>query len=115
MIQELLSKNFIGSVKAATTFNSLNDVHVLNGGDNKLAINLDTISVEVAYLQGALLYLGEAAAILYFLYGAVSYIISYGNEAKATKAKQTMLWAIIGVVVIALAQLMVNLVKSYTK
>lgn len=125
MIQELLSKVFISSAQAATpaepvcaTFppiTKLNDVHVPTGGADKLGINLDTIKCEIIWLQRGILYIGGAVALLYFLYGAVSYIISYGNEAKAAKAKQTMIWAVMGVVVIALAQLMVNLVEFYTK
>jgi len=49
---------------------------------------------------------------LFFLYGAFMYIISYGNEAKAGKAKQTMTWAILGLGIAILARLFVAVIAN---
>jgi len=37
------------------------------------------------------------------IYGGILYITSYGNEEKATKGKNTILWAIIGALVVGIA------------
>lgn len=46
--------------------------------------------------------------IAYGVYGGILYMTAYGNEEKATKGKNTITWAIIGVIVIALAFVIVR-------
>lgn len=48
--------------------------------------------------------------IAYGIYGGILYITSYGNEEKATKGKNTMVWAIVGAIIIALAFVIVRYV-----
>jgi len=46
-------------------------------------------------------------AVVYVLIGAFYYHTAYGSEEKANKGKSTLLWAIIGLVVIAAAKLII--------
>ncbi|MFA6082436.1 MAG: pilin [Patescibacteria group bacterium] len=50
-----------------------------------------------------LFYVGGVVAIIFLLWGGISYIASAGDESKATKARNTILNAIIGIVIILLA------------
>lgn len=47
-------------------------------------------------------------AVIMLLYGAFLYTTSYGEDAKIETAKKTVLWSIIGLVVLALAYTIVN-------
>lgn len=42
------------------------------------------------------------------IYGGILYITAYGNEEKATKGKNTILWAIIGALVVGIAFVLVR-------
>ena len=52
-------------------------------------------------------------AVIYIIIGAYQYFTAYGDEAKATKAKTTITWAVIGVVVIILAKVIVTTIWSF--
>lgn len=91
----------------------LNAIHVPKG-DKKYGTDLDFNSVTNS-IQSIIRIMLDAIglfAALYFLYGAFMYIMSMGNEAKATKAKVTMFWAVVGLLIAILAQFMVNIVLS---
>ncbi len=49
--------------------------------------------------------------IAYGLYGTILYFTAYGNDEKATKAKNTITWAIIGAIIIALAFVIVRYIS----
>lgn len=51
-----------------------------------------------------------AVAIIMLLYGGFRYITSGGDSGRVGNAKNTLLYAIIGLVIVALAQLIVNFV-----
>lgn len=57
-----------------------------------------------------------ALAVIYLIIGAYGYFTAFGNEEKANKAKTTILWAIVGVVIIILGKVIVaqvwNLVSA---
>lgn len=55
----------------------------------------------------ALTYAGIIAVII-LLWGAFLYVTSYGDDAKIETAKKTVLWSIIGLVVLALAYTILN-------
>lgn len=54
------------------------------------------------------LLIGGGIAVLYLILGAYWYFTAFGNEEKATKAKTTITWAVIGVVVIILSKVIVS-------
>lgn len=51
-------------------------------------------------------------AVVYIIFGGVQYITSAGDTGKLQKAKSTILYALIGLVVVALAAAIVNFVIS---
>lgn len=62
-------------------------------------------------LQNAInlaLLLAGGIAIIYLIIGAFGYFTAFGNEEKATKAKQTITWAIAGVVLIILSKVIIS-------
>ena len=59
-----------------------------------------------------LLILAALAAMIMLIYGGVQYIVSRGDEESASTAKNTILYAIIGLIVIGLAAVTVNFIVS---
>ena len=57
------------------------------------------------------LFLG-AVAVLFIIYGGFQYMTAAGNEKQAETAKQTLTYAVIGLIVILLATVIVQLVGS---
>lgn len=53
------------------------------------------------------LLLAGGIAMIYLIIGAYGYFTAFGNEERASKAKTTITWAIIGVVVIILAKVII--------
>jgi hypothetical protein len=47
------------------------------------------------------LWLGGAVAVIYIMYGGILYITSAGDEAKAEQGRNTLTYAIIGVILVA--------------
>jgi len=59
-----------------------------------------------------LLILAALAAMVFLLIGGIRYIFSQGDEDQAAQAKNTILYAIIGLIVIGLAAVVVNFIVS---
>lgn len=57
------------------------------------------------------LYFAGGLAVLFIILGAYQYLTAFGSEEKANKGKSTLTWAIIGLVVMACAKLLVELIK----
>jgi hypothetical protein len=53
--------------------------------------------------------LAAALAVGFVIYGGVLYIMSGGDPEKTGKAKKTILWAIVGVFLVALSYLIVKM------
>lgn len=51
-------------------------------------------------------------AIAGIVYGGFTYITSFGNDQRVAQAKKIILWAIVGLIVVVLSQLMVGLVGN---
>ena len=61
-------------------------------------------------ITDAALYVIGAVSVLMLIYGGIRYTISGGNEKDVTAAKNTILYAIIGIIVALLAFAIVNFV-----
>ena len=48
-------------------------------------------------------------AVIMLLWGAFLYVTSYGEEAKIETAKKTVIWSIVGLIVLALAYTIINI------
>ncbi|MCH8748600.1 hypothetical protein IH781_02515 [Patescibacteria group bacterium] len=64
----------------------------------------------ITNILNALLVLVAIAALIMLIIGGVRYIFSGGDEEKAAAAKNTILYALVGLVVIALAAVAVNFI-----
>lgn len=68
----------------------------------------DTIYQMLGRIIDLALLLAGGIAVIYLIIGAYGYFTAFGNEEKANKAKTTITWAIIGVVVIVLAKVIIT-------
>ncbi len=75
-------------------------------------VGLPDTSIEESLTKILNIGLGFVAtiAVLALIYGGIKYITSLGDEKAAEEAKRVILYAIIGLIVIALAAVIVNLV-----
>lgn len=69
---------------------------------------LKTIGELLGNAQNLALALAGGIAVIFVLIGAFWYLTAYGNEEKANKGKTTVTWALIGVVVIILAEVIIT-------
>ena len=53
-----------------------------------------------------------ALAVLFIMIGGLQYITSMGNEEKTTIAKRTLLYAIIGLLIVILSLTIINVIQS---
>jgi len=97
-------------IKLAAIIN-MGDIDKLNQGNTNpgdVAAGVKTV------LSGALTnYILPTAfflVIAFGIYGGILYITSYGNEEKATKGKNTFIWAIVGAIIVALAWAIIRFV-----
>jgi len=51
-------------------------------------------------------------ALIMIFYATIIYVTSYGDDAKIETAKKTLLWSIIGVIIVALAWIIVYFVNK---
>ncbi len=80
--------------------------------DNSAGPNLDDI---LKLLLNALSFIIGFAAVIMIMVGGFKYITSAGDSAKVASAKDTILYSIIGLVVVALAQIIVRFVLNKVK
>lgn len=75
--------------------------------------DLKTMNQLIEMIQevgGWLLVAAGALAVLFMIIGGIRYIISAGNPTQTEAAKKTIIYALVGVVVIALSTFMINAV-----
>ncbi|OGD56039.1 hypothetical protein A2V71_03990 [Candidatus Berkelbacteria bacterium RBG_13_40_8] len=97
--------DLIGKASAAapSSFPNLNDFVV--------STNTDLTTVIRNVLSWVLL-LGGAIAVIYLVYGGILYITAGGDAEKATKGRTAIVNAIIGIIIIALAYVIVQFVGN---
>ena len=97
------------SIIKFATYNGIDSIkdseHGLNGADGDLGNSIITI------LNGVIGIIA-AVCVVIIVIGGVQYMTSSGDAGKVKKAKDTILYAIIGLVVCALAATIVNFVIS---
>ena len=79
---------------------------------NKVADNLAGQGGIFQTIVNILLFLVGAVAVIMLIIGGLRYITSDGDSGRITQAKQTVLYAIIGLIVAILAYAIVNFVIS---
>ena len=98
--------NKLASIISSSDIDKLNTTGNLSAQGTSAAIKPVIFSVLQNYILPTAFFL----VIAYGIYGGILYVTSYGNEEKATKGKNTMVWAVVGAIIIALAFVIVRYV-----
>ena len=98
----------ISSVDICSQSGISKEVREANGCDGADASG-DLRGVITGIINGVIGILGAVAAI-FILIGGINYMTSAGDASKIEKAKKTILWAVIGLIIAALTFAIVNLV-----
>ena len=72
----------------------------------------NTITGFIAFIVQILLFLSGGVAVLFVVIGGFQYILSAGNEENAKKGKQTVMNAIIGLVLIILSYVIISVITN---
>jgi len=102
-----------GPVSQPVSAQSIVDGAKAAQGDNTTTclFNSDTCANGVfTTITNAALYLIGAISVLMLIYGGFRYTISGGNEKDVTAAKNTILYAVVGIIVAIMAYAIVNFV-----
>ena len=101
----------ISLVEKSYAIKTLGDLlNNFNGADGSK--DLGSVISFIQQIFGIALDIVGMLAVIIVLYGAFLYVTAYGDDAKAETAKKTIFWAIIGVVMLALANTLVYIIKS---
>lgn len=71
------------------------------------AFDADPRNVVIRLINYALFFIG-ALALVFVIYGGVLYITSGGDSDKTTKARNTLMYAVLGVIVVVISYAIVN-------
>lgn len=71
-------------------------------------LTFDDIASYISYAIDVLLAVAGAVAVVYLIIGGYRYITAMGNEDQMKTAKTTMIWAVLGLVIVVCAWLIVN-------
>lgn len=77
------------------------DYNKTNKTDNPVVETINKVANIIAYIAGAV-------AVIMIMYGGFLFIISDGSSDKVSKARQTILYAAVGLVVIIMARILIN-------
>lgn len=90
-------------------------LNVTGGADARL----DQVCCGVNSFVGLIITLAlDAAGIVAFImiiYASITYLTAYGEESKAETAKKTLLWSIVGLVVIVFSRVIMMIIYNYLK
>lgn len=75
------------------------------GGDTK-----DTSSTLITSVINVMLFIIGVLSVIMIVYGGILYVISAGDSGRVSKAKNTIMYAIVGLIVALLAYAIVNFV-----
>ncbi|MCL5407153.1 MAG: pilin [Patescibacteria group bacterium] len=96
--------NLIGKAYALPSLPNLGNFVVSPSGNS--------ISAIITRVLGFVLLIAGAIAVIYLIYGGLLYITAGGDAEKATKGRTALVNAIIGIVIIALAYVIVGWVGN---
>lgn len=91
----------------------LADFQILNcKGCDPNTNGLNSIFPIIGNILSLLLFAAGALAIIFVLIGAFQYVISAGNPQSVAKAKNTIVFAVVGLVIVILALVIVQFVRG---
>lgn len=96
----------------AATFNGTIQQGASSAHGNGQPINLFGTTGVFTTITNVLLYIVGAISVIMIIIGGIRYIVSGGNSNNVTEAKNTILYAIVGIVIAVLGYAIVNFVIS---
>jgi hypothetical protein len=75
-------------------------------------ININTFPELVLFVMKGLIFLIGIMAVLIIIIGGVRMVISQGNQESVTKGKQTIIWAVAGLIVALLSFSLVSIIQN---
>jgi hypothetical protein len=96
---------------AAANSNSVNGNSITCTGSNVGNDTIENIAKNVVNIFSIIV---GAVAVIMLIYGGFRYITSGGDSGRVGNAKNTLLYAVIGLVIVALAQIIVQFVLTKT-
>lgn len=76
-------------------------------------LGIDDVYGFIGTMQGLLLALAAGYAAVGLILAGYQYLTSFGDDAKATKAKNTFKWVVIGVIIIIVSKLIIYEVQLH--
>lgn len=73
----------------------------------------DTIDAFISALLNIFTAVTGLIAVAVLIYGGVMYMLSSGNEQKTEKAQNTIIYALVGIVIIGLSRLLVGFILRF--
>lgn len=85
-------------------------INTVNGGDFGLVKgeNVSDLSTYITNIISIFLGLVAVVAVIFIIYAGIQLVTSEGEQSKMEKAKHTILYAVIGLIIIGLAAVMVR-------
>ena len=80
--------------------------------------NTDSLSGVTAIIALVINYTLDIAGVVAFimiLYASIIYLTSYGEESKAELGKKTLIWSIIGIIIVSAGKIILNIVTNVIK
>lgn len=98
-------------------FNLIERAYAVSGADLTFDFELfprtSTLQGIIASGINAVLVLVGAIAVIYLIYGGLTYMTAGGDAEKATKGRTVLVNAIIGIVIVVIALVVVQFVQRY--
>lgn len=112
LIIALVGRIAITTIAAATFGDISTDVPTSAGGITPDNGGVPEWTVNLGQLLSLAYYIAGALAVVMIIYSGIQFITSSGDPGKATKARQTLLFSLVGLAVIVLAYAITNFATS---
>ena len=116
LVAPMLALGMSAAIPSAQFVSAADDLNITSGANaaktNDQASTLFGDNGVFKTITNAALFLIGAISVLMLIYGGIRYTISGGDSSAVTAAKNTIMYAIIGIIVALLAYAIVNFVLS---
>jgi len=99
-----------GKTFSLSKLNSFNIKNLLQSCKSKT--DLDQVLCVIETAIDWLLDIAAVIAIIMILYASIIYLTSYGEESKAELAKKTLIWSVIGVIIVGVAMGVLKIIEN---
>lgn len=97
-------------IEKTRAIKSLSDI--LSGYNNPTGQSWATISSFANDVLATIIDIAGVVAFIMIMYGGILYMTAMGQEAKIETAKKTLIWSIVGLVLVLLSRVIIGLLKK---